>query len=250
VIDARGADKTVGLALGWQKFVGRTFRYAGAHRCSRPVIMDATVDQSDGYRFVYALPFSDSDLMLEDTYYSTSPLLDTASLGAKLDAIAGSFDDGEPRCLDEEAGVLPVVIGGDLDDLWPRQGTRIARLGLRGGFFHPTTGYSLPDAARNALLLASQPRFDSAALHAVYHGKAAALWKERRFFQLLNRMLFHAAAPDQRYRVLQHFYRLPEAVIARFYAARLSQLDKLRILSGRPPVPIGRAIAAMRRKAA
>jgi lycopene beta-cyclase len=63
-------------------------------------------------------------------------------------------------------------------------------------------------------------------------------------------MLFHAAEPRLRYRVLEHFYRLPEAVIARFYAARLTRLDKLRILSGRPPVAIGRAIAAMRGKAA
>jgi lycopene beta-cyclase len=39
-------------------------------------------------------------------------------------------------------------------------------------------------------------------------------------------------------------------VIARFYAARLTGLDKLRILTGRPPVPVARAFAAMRRSAA
>jgi lycopene beta-cyclase len=50
--------------------------------------------------------------------------------------------------------------------------------------------------------------------------------------------------------VLEHFYRLPQEVIARFYSARLTALDKLRILSGKPPVPIGRALLAMRRTAA
>ncbi len=53
------------------------------------------------------------------------------------------------------------------------------------------------------------------------------LWRERAFFRLLNRMLFHAAEPDQSYRVLEHFYRLSPAVISRFYAAQLTNLDKL-----------------------
>jgi lycopene beta-cyclase len=59
-------------------------------------------------------------------------------------------------------------------------------------------------------------------------------------------MLFRAADPPHRYRVLEHFYRLPEPVIARFYAGRSTMLDKMRILSGRPPVPIGRALSALR----
>jgi lycopene beta-cyclase len=59
-------------------------------------------------------------------------------------------------------------------------------------------------------------------------------------------MLFNAAEPDQRYAVLEHFYRLPEPLVGRFYAAQLSAIDKLRIVSGRPPVPIGRALAALR----
>ena len=69
------------------------------------------------------------------------------------------------------------------------------------------------------------------------------LWRERRFYRLLNLMLFRAAAPAQRYRVLEHFYRLDPATIERFYAARSSRWDKLRIMSGRPPVPIARALA-------
>ena len=67
----------------------------------------------------------------------------------------------------------------------------------------------------------------SDALHAVFRGRAAALWQQRRFYQRLNRMLFRAAEPKRRYRVLEHFYRLPEPVIARFYAGRLTALDKL-----------------------
>jgi lycopene beta-cyclase len=63
--------------------------------------------------------------------------------------------------------------------------------------------------------------------------------------RLLNRMLFFASAPAQRYRLLQRFYTLPQERIERFYAARLTWADKLRILSGKPPVPIAAAFRAM-----
>jgi lycopene beta-cyclase len=67
---------------------------------------------------------------------------------------------------------------------------------------------------------------------------------------MLNRMLFGAAGPGERYKVLEHFYRLPAATIGRFYAGRSTLFDKARILSGRPPVPVGPALAAIRGKRA
>jgi lycopene beta-cyclase len=246
VIDARGPAPMLRLELGWQKFVGRTYRFDSPHGCERPIIMDALVDQQEGYRFVYSLPFSDTELMVEDTYYSTSPVLDAAEIGRRVEDYVG----GAGELMAEETGVLPVVLSGDIDALWPAKEPAVPKLGLRGGFFHPTTGYSLPDACANALLIARMSLLEPAALHHALGSRARSLWEVRGFFRLLNRMLFHAAEPPRRYRVLEHFYRLPEPVIARFYAARLTKLDKLRILSGRPPVPIGRAIAAMRGTAA
>jgi lycopene beta-cyclase len=248
VVDARGPTSMPGLELGWQKFVGRYFRFDRLHGLKRPVIMDATVEQIDGYRFVYQLPTSASELLIEDTYYSASPLPDQDALRERIEGFARKVRAGGADFVEEESGVLPVVIGGDVDTLW--RGESIPRLGVRGGFFHPTTSYSLPDAVANAALLAQQSELTSAALHRLFHYRARSLWQERSFFRLLNRMLFHAAEPDQAYRVLEHFYRLPPPVIARFYAGRISAFDKIRILSGRPPVPIGRALSALRTKAA
>jgi lycopene beta-cyclase len=211
--------------------------------------MDAIVAQDEGYRFVYTLPFSATELMVEDTYYSSSPVLDAGVLRSRLDHYLAASGLPIGETVAEEAGVLPVLLGGEVAALWPGD-EPVARLGLRGGFFHPTTGYSLPDSVRNAALLAQQRNFSGAALHHLFRNRAAALWKERHFYQLLNRMLFRAAPPLQRYKVLEHFYRLPEATIARFYAGQLTAFDKMRILTGRPPVPVGKAIAAMRGKAA
>jgi lycopene beta-cyclase len=249
VLDARGGPIGNGLDLGWQKFVGRTCRFRHPHGSARPVIMDATVDQQSGYRFVYTLPFSETELMVEDTYYSTSDFLDVPLVRGLLDTYARTAGWGDAEIIGEETGVLPVLLRGELESLWPA-GDGIARLGLRGGFFHPTTGYSLPDAVRNAALLAAQRDFSGPALHNLFRARAARLWKDRSFYQILNRMLFRAAEPSRRYRVLEHFYRLPDALIGRFYAGRLTALDKVRILSGKPPVPIGKALAAMRERRA
>ncbi|QIL02107.1 lycopene beta-cyclase CrtY [Sphingomonas sinipercae] len=248
VIDARGPEPMPGIELGWQKFAGQVVRFDGGHGVERPMIMDATVDQSDGYRFIYLLPFSSTELLIEDTYYSTTADLDLDAIVAKLADYARTLTGTTGVVIAEEAGVLPVVIGGDVASLW--HGAQVPMLGLRGGFFHLTTGYSLPDAVANAILLTEQDDLTTAALLKVYRQRAERLWAERGFFKLLNRMLFRAAEPETRYRVLEHFYRLPAPVIARFYGARLTSLDKLRILSGRPPVPIGRALSAMRRRAA
>lgn len=244
VLDARGAADMSGLALGWQKFVGRTYRFDRPHGLARPIVMDATVDQSEGYRFVYCLPFSDRSMLVEDTYYSLSPVLDAPVLGERIEAYLAARG-WRPAALEgEEAGVLPVALGGRIATLWQTD-PGVPRIGLRGGFFHPTTGYTLPDAIRTALLVAVEPRLDVSSLHRLLRGTAEALWRRRRFYRLLNRMLFGAAPPPERFKVLEHFYRLDAGRVARFYAGRSTLMDKVRILSGRPPVPVGPALAAL-----
>lgn len=249
VIDARGGMGIQGLDLCWQKFVGKIFDFGGNHGISRPVIMDATVEQHDGFRFLYFLPLSRSRLLIEDTYYSSSSALDVAPIGERIESAARKLNAGSFELKGQEAGILPVVLDGDFDRFWPVD-DKVARLGVGGGYFHPTTSYSLPDAVANAAWLADLPDFAPDALARLTRNRAEQLWHDRSFYRLLNRLLFRAAAPDRSYQVLEHFYRLPQEVIARFYAARLTALDKLRILSGKPPVPIGRALFAMRRTAA
>jgi lycopene beta-cyclase len=239
-IDARGPDHLDALDLGWQKFVGLEYRLAAPHGLERPIVMDARVDQAEGYRFVYCLPFAPDRLLIEDTYYSTDPGLDVEAIEARIGAYATLQGWRIAAVESREQGLLPVAMGGDFEAFWPGDGGP-ARLGLRGGFFHPTTGYSLPDAVRLALLVARQSDFSM--LPALLRAEAARLWRERSYYRLLNRMLFRAADPAQRYRVLEHFYRLDPATIERFYAAHSTRWDKMRIMSGKPPVPIGKALA-------
>ncbi len=246
VIDCRGPGDLSALQCGWQKFYGREVALADAHGIDRPLVMDARVDQSQGYRFVYCLPFTPTTLLTEDTYYSDTPDLDLAELGARLDGYGASRGWHVERVVREEAGSLPVAMGGDFEAYWQSGGNRVAKGGARAGLFHPLTGYSLPDAVRAATLVAEAADLSGPALHDLLHGFARATWRKRRFYRMLAAMLFRAAEPDQRYRILERFYRLDPHLIARFYAGRSTMLDRLRTLSGKPPVPVGRAVRALR----
>lgn len=253
VIDARGAGDLSLLQCGWQKFVGRGFELREPHGLVRPIVMDATVAQIDGYRFVYVLPFSDTEVFVEDTYYSDGPELDVGTItGRVLDYVGakGWTVASETR---SEAGVLPVTIAGDFHAYWQSGGNRVAKAGVRAGLFHPTTGYSFPDAVRLACKLADATDYSADALHKLAYAHARSAWRSRGFYRTLDAMLFRAATPDERYKVLERFYRLPPPLIARFYAGKSSAGDMARVLSGRPPVPVGRAmqaIASMWRKPA
>jgi lycopene beta-cyclase len=43
---------------------------------------------------------------------------------------------------------------------------------------------------------------------------------------------------------MQRFYGLPEGLVRRFYAGQLTWADRLRLVSGKPPVPLGGALRA------
>lgn len=245
VIDCRGVGDLTTLELGWQKFLGRELVLDAPHGLERPVLMDATVEQLDGYRFAYCLPFAPDRLFVEDTYYSDTPDIDAAALGDRVHAYAAARGWQIDKVLREESGVLPVAIGGDFEAYWRSGGHNVAKAGVRAGLFHPLTSYSLPDAVRTAALVANAGTFDGQALHERLHRHARHLWRSRRFYRMLAAMLFRAAEPAERYRILERFYRLDERMIGRFYAAESNLGDKIRVMTGRPPVPIGRAVRAI-----
>jgi len=62
---------------------------------------------------------------------------------------------------------------------------------------------------------------------------------------MLGKMLFGAAPPPERWRIFSRFYGLDPALIQRFYAGRSTLADRIRILCGKPPVPIRSAMRTL-----
>jgi lycopene beta-cyclase len=255
VIDCRPFRASEHLAGGWQVFLGRHFRCEEPHGLTRPVIMDASVDQiapygnGAAYRFVYVLPLSPTEVFVEDTYYADQPKMDADVLKGRVAEYAHRRG-WKGEVIDQEAGILPVVSGGNFAAAQAEIAIPgVALAGARGGFSHPLTSYTLPFAADNALaiaqVIAKRPDLSGEELAAFCARRAKRHWRATGYYRMLSRMLFEAAEPDKRVVVFEHFYALRGRLVERFYAGRSTWPDRLRILTGKPPVAIPRAIRAL-----
>ena len=255
VIDCRPFRASPHLAGGWQVFLGQHFKCEKPHGLTRPVIMDASVDQvapygnEAAYRFVYVLPLSPDEVFIEDTYYADQPKMDAEVLKGRVAEYAHR-NGWKGEVIDQEAGILPVVSGGNFRAALSEIAIPgVAVAGARGGFSHPLTSYTLPFAADNALaiaqLLATRPGVSGNELAAFCERRARRHWRATGYYRMLSRMLFEAAEPDKRVVVFEHFYALRGRLVERFYAGRSTWPDRLRILTGKPPVAIPRAIRAL-----
>lgn len=232
VIDCRGpATLPLAGAHAFQKFSG--VELLGLHRLALPTLMDARVEQRDGFRFIYLLPLAPDRLLVEDTRFSADSALDPEVVEA--DALDWARSAGfRGIVVRRESGVLPLP----LERLPQFETGSPLRAGYGGGFFHPVTGYSLPLAVRFALRVAA------GALDARWLLQVRA---QQRFALLLNRLLYRATPEAERWRVLSRFHALPADVIRRFYALESTHADRARILCGRPPrgISLRRALEAL-----
>lgn len=245
VLDARGQRGFDHLALGFQKFVGLEIEFTEPHGLTGPIIMDATIPQLDGYRFIYTLPFTETTALVEDTYYADGAELQTADIDTRIMDYCAQQGWTVKTILRREAGVLPIALGGNMEAHLDQGVSGVGKVGLAAGLFHPLTGYSLPDAAALAEKIARSDDLSGPSLAALTRAHALETWDRRQFFRLLSRLLFDAAKPENRYTVMQRFYTFHEALIERFYAGTPTFTDKARILAGKPPVPVGKAMKCL-----
>ena len=95
------------------------------------------------------------------------------------------------------------------------------------------------------MAIAEQGDLAGAQLARFCEDRARAHWQRTGIYRALGRMLFKAAEPERRVDIFERFYGLPEKLIERFYACHSTLPDRLRILTGKPPVSIPRAIRAL-----
>ncbi|MFV2090218.1 MAG: lycopene beta-cyclase CrtY [Pseudomonadales bacterium] len=244
IIDGRGPVPSRHLMLGFQKFTGQVLQLETEHGLEGPIIMDATVPQNGDYRFLYTLPVGPRELLVEDTRYSNTPDLDFEADFTAIADYAVKQGWSVAAAIKEEQGALPITLGGDIDAFFS-DANGIPRIGLRAALFHATTGYSFAEAVRTADFLAESELGNTADVFQLLSDRAKRHWSRQAYWRLLNRMLFIAAVPDQRWFVMQRFYGLHQSLIERFYAGQPTLSDKLRILTGKPPVAILRALRCL-----
>ncbi len=229
VVDCRGARPDLRTKCGFQKFHGFELELDRDWPEPLPVLMDASMDQCNGFRFLYVLPLTNRRVLVEDTHFSDSALLEREDSLAQVQHYLEQRLISNWSILREESGCLPMPFGSGSKPQasWPLSG------GFGGGWFHAATGYSFPLAARFADTVATSPP-------GLVQQQVSELAQRNKFqagfSRLLNRLLFQLVAPGNRFEIFQRFYRvLPQDTIGRFYSHQFTIYDAVRILIGSPP---------------
>ena len=228
VFDSRPVPAPAGALL--QVFAGRFVRTeAPAFDPGTATLMDFRVDQERGVHFVYVLPTSPTEALVEDTYFTTEPVPADAfqrTLDRWLEAV------GPYRVVGTEGGVIPMSLEPP-----PPSPAGATRIGLGGGVTKASTGYAFAFAQRHARAIAE-------ALGRGRRPPATVRSSKDRFLDevFLERLV---ATPEDGHRLfLQMFAAGNGDRLARFLSERASVGDTLAIMRSLPLAPF--ALQALR----
>ena len=178
ILDSRPPRVVDGMML--QHFVGfEVTAVAGSFDPTTAILMDFRCDQTRGMHFIYCLPFSDQEALIESTLFSPDlapPDFYCAAITSYLNKTCHlpSFEISR-----RESGVIPLGV-------LARHDPRLVGIGANGGAIRPSSGYAFSFI---------QKQIDHAVSHAVA-GKPLAvsiphsafeLWMDRIFLAVLRR---------------------------------------------------------------
>lgn len=147
-------------------------------------LMDFRVSQAEGATFVYVLPLSPHEALVEYTLFSSNLLKPEAYNTALEDYISNYPGIGAYTVKEEEFGIIPMT-----NHRFPRYNGRLVYIGMAGGQTKPSSGYTFRYIQKHSRLLAGalaqtgrpyikspwlQKRFhlyDSTLLHILHHRK-------------------------------------------------------------------------------
>ena len=237
VIDGRGLSPDSpafvaarkGVAWVPQRFVGLRLRTTrdvfDPETCK---LMDFSVSQKRGLRFVYVLPFGRREALVENVYLSegrTTPEEHRAEIEVYLHSVYGLSP--EEFVIDgEERGLIPMT-----DHRFPRRlGERAYAVGMLGGESRPSTGYTFVRIQRYCQALAT----------ALVRGGEPPLRANSRRLEVLDALFlrFMRRYPERCPGIYSRMFAgVPPNALVRFLTERSTLADEARLISALPKMP-------------
>ena len=223
-----------------QHFLGQTVRAdRPAFDPSCPSLMDFRVSQVDGPHFVYVLPLSETEALVENTYFRPFEAGDDRhrrEIREHLRARHGLGPDAY-EVIEEESGAIPMAVGRRTT----RAGSRIEPIGLAGGAARPSSGYAFLRIQRQARQIAT-------AVAAGIDSPTSPIGSPKYDFfdSIFLRVL--ADRPELAPRIFgRMFDKADPAAVVRFLGERSTPIDDAKIVAALPKWPF---LAAAARSAA
>lgn len=185
-------------------------------------ILDFNVDQSHGFAFMYVLPLSDTQALLEYTLF-TDAVLEKDLYRQVIMRYANRIAPGAAfEHVREEYGVIPMVVG----DWNPGEG-RIQNIGAAAGLAKASTGYTFSRIQRDSAHIASSLK--SGPLHRPNPSTSRKQWMDSIILKILREDPVHAVA------IFETLFRANgfDAML-RFLDEKSSLADDLRLMASVP----------------
>jgi len=236
---------------GWQKFVSLEVELESPHGLQRVLLRDVRQPQIDGYRFFCVLPLTETRLLIEDTYCSNHAILKEERIEKEILAYAERQGWEIKEIARHQHGTLPLHLQMSPS---PEEKTAAGNplsppsLGDEARFVHPVTGHSGAASLRMIQDILDRSNLTMASLRKCIRERLEKESSNYHYLSLMNRLLFLATKNENRYKIFEKFYQYPEPLIDRFYAGKLTLMDRARIVMTKPPTSMQSTIDALRMK--
>ena len=229
----------------WQDFVG--WRVCTARDVFDPAAVDlmdfrtaGEVSKAAALRFLYVLPLSAREALVETTAFTTAPLAPAdheahlrAALAARLGGLLGEAGAAY-EIISREAGRIPMTTAPPPAPAAPG----VVPIGTRAGAPRPSTGYAflaIQDHARRLAAVTAKGRARPLPVRG-----AGARWLDRVF---LTRLIADPAAAPWLFHRL--FARVPPDRLVRFLSECGTPRDHLAVMAALPPGPFAATALGM-----
>ena len=227
VFDSRPPKQRPDMML--QHFIGWHVRAAsGSFDDDTAILMDFRCDQSRGVHFIYCLPFSDSEALVESTLFSPSLEPDTfyeTAISKWLTGCAGLTDF---EVTQTETGAIPL-------GLMARHDPNLQGIGGNGGAIRPSSGYAFSfiqkQIAKAVVQVAAGDQLRFTRPH-----KKIDLWMDRVFLSVLRHQ--PQRAPEIFTKMAA---RLTADEFALFLSGEADMTLRAKVVTAMPPLPFLRA---------
>jgi lycopene beta-cyclase len=200
-----------------------------------PTMMDFRIAQHGECRFVYVLPFSAHEALVEFTLF-TPILLHPDAYDAELRTYLKNFlRIADFQVLEEEFGIIPM----SAEPTTERPSGRVIRIGTAGGATRPSTGYTFARTQRRLQTIARN--LDADFTRHPLDGEKAVIPARYRFFDevFLNVFLHHRYPPAEVFTRL--YARNRPTDVFRFLDEETTLPDDLRVIWAAPKGPFVQA---------
>ena len=228
VFDSRPPQRQPDMML--QHFIGWEVRAAaGSFEDSTAILMDFRCDQTRGMHFIYCLPFSDCEALVESTLFSPALVPDTFYETAILNWLSDCANVRDFEVIRCEKGAIPL-------GLMARHDPALTGIGGNGGAIRPSSGYAFSFIQKQIATGIARASAGNA-LDFVTPHRAIDLWMDRVFLSVLRHQPHHA---PQIFTALAA--RLSGDEFALFLSGEATMALRAKVVSAMPPWPFLRAL--------